>query len=81
MTLVFKNNIISGSGYEYIRHNNDATNTETISNNCYFNTATTTGNAKDTGGAIFADPQFVDSTTGDLRLRPSSPCINAGTAS
>ena len=30
---------------------------------------------------IFADPQFVDSANGDFRLRPSSPCINAGTAS
>ncbi len=81
VTLVFKNNIISGSGYEYIRYGNAATNTETISYNCYFNTATTTGNARDTAGAIFADPQFVDSPNGDYRLRPSSPCINAGTAS
>lgn len=30
---------------------------------------------------VFADPQFVDSANGDFRLRPSSPCINAGTAS
>lgn len=30
---------------------------------------------------IFVDPQFVDSANGDLRLRPSSPCINAGTSS
>ena len=30
---------------------------------------------------VFADPQFVDAPNSDLRLRPSSPCINAGTAS
>jgi hypothetical protein len=30
---------------------------------------------------VYADPQYVDTSTGDLRLRPSSPCINAGTAS
>ena len=30
---------------------------------------------------IASNPQFVDITTDDLRLRPSSPCINAGTAS
>lgn len=80
-SIVFKNNIISGTGIEYIRYGNASTASQTISNNCYFNTATTAGNAKDTGGAIFADPQFVDSANNDYRLRPSSPCINAGTAS
>ena len=74
-SIVFKNNIISGSGIEYIRHNNASTVSETISNNCYFNTATTTANAKDTGGAIFADPQFIDADSGNFSLRPSSPLI------
>jgi hypothetical protein len=48
-------------------------------NSCFFNMHT-----NDMSGGtdnIFQDPQFVDATTGDLRLRPSSPCINAGTAS
>jgi len=50
----------------------------TESNNCYYNI----GESADAANAIIvADPQFVDSTTGDYRLRPSSPCINAGTAS
>ena len=30
---------------------------------------------------VFADPLFIDLANGDFRLRPSSPCINAGTAS
>lgn len=30
---------------------------------------------------ISDDPQFLDSANGDYRLRPTSPCINAGTAS
>jgi len=30
---------------------------------------------------VFSDPLFVDSANNDFRLRPSSPCINAGTTS
>jgi len=52
--------------------------TFTESNNCYYNI----GESADAANSIIVDdPQFVDSTTGDYRLRPSSPCINAGTAS
>ena len=45
-------------------------------NNCFhqFGTNNTSGGTDN----IFADPQFVDPANGDLRLRPSSPCINAG---
>jgi len=41
------------------------------------------GSNNTSGGTnnIFQDPQFVDSANGDYRLRPTSPCIGAGTAS
>lgn len=41
------------------------------------------GSSNTSGGTdnIFSDPLFVDPANNDLRLRPSSPCINAGTAS
>ena len=44
--------------------------------NCYANTGHSGGTNN-----IFQDPQFVDSTSGDFRLRPTSPCIGAGTSS
>ena len=50
-----------------------------FTNSCLYNL-----HSDDTSGGtnnIFVDPQFLDSANGDLRLRPSSPCIGAGTAS
>lgn len=69
--VVFKNNIFTGTGSETI----GATLT-TDTNNCYHQTSHSGGTNN-----IFADPQFVDSANDDYRLRPSSPCIGAGTAS
>lgn len=76
-SFTFKNNIFVGlSGSETI-----GITPTTVSHNCYHNLGVNSGNAPDSAGAVFADPQFVDSTTGDYRLRPASPCIGAGTAS
>ena len=50
----------------------------TETNNCYYNL---NESADPANGIIVDDPQFVDFTNGDLRLRPTSPCIGAGTAS
>lgn len=48
------------------------------SNSCFHNCNT---DNTASGTNINGDPIFVDSASGDLRLRPASPCINAGTAS
>ena len=57
-----------------------AENTAASSTNCCFFQF---GSGNTSGGTnnVFSDPLFVDSANNDYRLRPSSPCINAGTAS
>ena len=69
----YKNNIFVGDGNSEVL----GFTPSTASNNCYHNTGISSGS----GGVVFADPLFVDSANGDYRLRPSSPCIGAGTAS
>lgn len=69
----FKNNIFVGNGNSEVL----GFTPTSASNNCYHNNGISSGS----GGTVFADPQFVDSANADLRLRPASPCINAGTAS
>jgi len=70
-----KNNIFQGAGSGTF----SSTFTANATNCCFHNF----GSSNASGGTnnVFADPQFVDVVNNDLRLRPSSPCINAGTAS
>lgn len=71
---VWKNNIFIGQvGTETLNFTPG-----TYKNNCFNNTALTSGG---TDNLFQTDPQFVDFTNGDYRLRPTSPCIGAGTAS
>jgi hypothetical protein len=75
-TTVIKNTILYGGNANATLGTSSVFLTE--SSNCYYNI----GESADVANAIIvADPQFVDSATGDYRLRPSSPCIGAGTAS
>lgn len=55
----------------------------TTRTNCCFNNVFVTSASSGTTDCIDGDPQFVstDSASPDLRLRQSSPCINAGTSS
>jgi len=75
-SVTVKNTILKGEGSGTTTLGTATTFTE--SNNCYFGIGESADAAN---GIIVDDPQFVDSANGDYRLRPSSPCINAGTAS
>ena len=71
-----KNNIFMSSDNSKMGSDSTAASS---SNCCFFQF-----HANNTSGGtdnVFSDPLFVDEANGDLRLRPSSPCINAGTTS
>jgi hypothetical protein len=49
--------------------------------NCCIHQMNSTSHTSGGTDNVYADPKYVDTSTGDLRLRPSSPCIGAATTS
>lgn len=75
-TVEIKNNIIYNRGGQYFDIVNESQmGSLTIASNAYYGAGT--GPARD-GGAVNADPLFVDAAQGNFMLQPNSPCINAG---
>ena len=85
----FENNICadstgaSSSGALNVFLDTGASWTMTFAHNAYYNNAggnlSTTGvSIGDIGAAVIIDPQFVNPAAGDLRLRSTSPAIDAG---
>lgn len=72
----FKNSIFMTSDNSQM---NSTKNYATLSTNCciyQFGSGQSGGTSN-----VLSDPQFVDAPNGDLRLRPTSPCIGAATTS
>lgn len=76
-TRIFQNNIIMGVNPS-LQTSTLNFNPTTYTNNCFYLTSETSGG---TDNLFNTNPLFVDSATGDYRLRPSSPCIGAATSS
>ena len=77
---IVKNNIFASDDTTGGVINTQNSYASSLNNCCFFQFDDSLNGSGGTGN-VFADPQFVDAANDDLRLRPSSPCINAGTAS
>ena len=65
---IFYRNVAGGSG-----------NDTTCSPDLMYNNLISNGTNAGVNGNIDGDPLFVNATRGDFRLRPGSPCVDAGT--
>lgn len=73
---VVRNCIIANNPRGIVTDNNSGR--LVIEYNCLFNTEADFDRVTPGAGNIIANPGFVDSASGDWRLRPDSPCISAG---
>ena len=75
-----KNTIIKNDGTTFSLFRGGASISDfTTEYSCYFNVDETSFTITGTG-LVKADPLFVDQANGNFDLRPSSPCIAAGTS-
>lgn len=74
---VVKNNIFTSDDTTGAVINTQNSFSGSSNNSCWFQFDDSENGSGGTNN-VFTDPLFVDSTNDDFRLRPSSPCINAG---
>lgn len=72
-----KNCIFLNGGYVSTLYRQNTSKLSNPSYSCIYGFADATPETGD--GVIFDDPLFVDAANGNFNLRPTSPCINAGT--
>ena len=75
-----KNTIMACDDTNAINTGNAGDFAQFATNCCFFQMGTQNASGG-TNNLYDTNPQFIDSANGDYRLRPSSPCIGAGTAS